>query len=415
MKKKESTIKPTSVQDHQHPTPSDRPDPVPFRRVIPSILFLTSIFFFNFISRIIWAPLMPAIEGDLGIGHGEAGSFFLLISLGYFVTLLGSGFLSSRVTHQKTIALSSALLGFTLLGVSLSPSLWSVRVGLVVLGLVAGFYIPSGIATLTAMVPSRHWGKAVAIHELAPNGGLLLAPLLSEALMGLVSWRGILALLGIAALVLGFAYARFGRHGNFPGEAPSLGSFRVLLRHSSFWIMMVLFGLGVGASMGIYAMLPLYLVVEAGMERGWANLLVSLSRISGLGMAFVSGWATDRFGPKQTMIIIYFLTGSTTLLLGAVQGSWLILMVLLQPLLAACFFPPGFAALSLTSAPSVRNVAVSLTVPFSFLLGGGAIPTLIGVAAEAGSFSLGIILVGGLIMGGSLLSARLKLLGKATG
>ncbi|MGD8388851.1 MAG: MFS transporter [Desulfobacteraceae bacterium] len=404
----------TSTQDRQNRTESGRPDHAPFHRVIAPILFLTSIFFFNFISRIIWAPLMPAIEGDLDIGHGEAGSFFLLISLGYFVTLLGSGFLSSRVTHQKTIALSSALLGFTLLGISLCPGLWAVRVGLVVLGLATGFYIPSAIATLTSMVPTRHWGKAVAIHELAPNGGLLLAPLLSEALMGLVSWRGILALLGIAALALGFAYARFGRHGNFPGEAPSLGSFRVLLGHSSFWIMMVLFGLGVGASMGIYAMLPLYLVAEAGMERGWANLLISFSRISGLGMTFVAGWATDRFGAKRTLIAIYFLTGLTTLLLGAVQGSWLILMVLLQPLIAACFFPPGFAALSLTSAPSVRNVAVSLTVPFSFLLGGGAIPTLIGIAAEAGSFSLGIILVGGLILGGSVLSARLRFPGKQT-
>ena len=357
------------MKNHQRSMPSDRPDRVPFRRVIPSILFLTSIFFINFISRIIWAPIMPSIEEDLGIGHGEAGSFFLLISLGYFVTVLGSGFLSSRVMHQKTIALSSILLGFALLGVSFSPSLWVIRVGLVVLGLAAGFYIPSGIATLTAMAPSKHWGKAVAIHELAPNGSLLLAPLLAEALMGLVSWRGILALLGIAALALGFAYARFGRHGNFPGEAPSLGSLRVLLGHSSFWIMMLLFGLGVGASMGIYAMLPLYLVVEAGMERGWANLLISISRISGLGMAFVSGWTTDRFGAKRSLIVIFFLTGVTTLLLGAVQGPSLILMILLQPLLAACFFPPGFAALSLASAPSVRNVAVSVTSPFAFLFG----------------------------------------------
>ena len=405
----------TPTQGHPHRTELNRPEHAPFLRVIAPILFLTSIFFLNFISRIVWAPLMPAIEGDLGIGHGEAGSFFLLISLGYFVTLLGSGFLSSRVTHQKTIALSSALLGVTLLGISLSPSLWTVRVGLIVLGLAAGFYIPSGIATLTAMVPSKHWGKAVAIHELAPNGSFLLAPLLAEALMGLVSWRGILALLGIAALVLGIAYARFGRAGKFPGEAPSLASFRVLLGNSSFWILMVLFGLGVGGSMGIYAMLPLYLVVEAGMERGWSNRLISLSRISGLGMAFASGWATDRFGAQRTLIAIFFLTGLTTLLLGMAQGPWLILMVLLQPFLAACFFPPGFAALSLTSAPSVRNVAVSLTVPFSFVLGGGAIPTLIGIAAEAGSFSLGIILVGGLIAGGGVLSARLRFPGKATG
>jgi hypothetical protein len=75
-RKEKSFIESTSPQDRQYRTETGRPDHVPFRLVIPSILFLTSIFFLNFISRIIWAPLMPAIEGDLGIGHGEAGSFF---------------------------------------------------------------------------------------------------------------------------------------------------------------------------------------------------------------------------------------------------------------------------------------------------------------------------------------------------
>lgn len=401
-----------STQDHQHCIGAERAYHAPFVRVIPPILFLTAIFFLNFIARIIWAPLMPAIEGDMDIGHGQAGSFFLLISLGYFVGLLGSGFLSSRVTHQKTIALSSALLGFTLLGTSLSPGLWVFRLGLVVLGLATGFYLPSGIATLTSMVPSEHWGKSVSIHELAPNMSFLLAPVLAEALMGIFSWRGILALLGIAALALGISYARFSRHGNFLGEAPGLGSSRALLGHSSFWFMMVLFGLGVAGSMGIYAMLPLYLVVEAGMERGWANTLIFFSRISGLGMSFVSGWTTDRFGAKRTLIVMFFFTGLTTILLGTIQGGpWMILMVLLQPLLAVCFFPAGFAALALTAAPSLRNIVVSLTIPLSFILGGGVVPTFIGIAADAGAFSLGIIVVGGLIVGGSVLSSRLHFLG----
>jgi len=59
------------------------------------ILFLTTIFFLNFIGRIVFAPLMPSIENDLGLDHTEAGSIFLLISLGYFISLLGSGFVSS--------------------------------------------------------------------------------------------------------------------------------------------------------------------------------------------------------------------------------------------------------------------------------------------------------------------------------
>ena len=65
------------------------------------IIFLTAIFFLNFLARIVLAPLMPVIEADLGLDHAEAGSLFLLISAGYFVSLLGSGFLSSRVTGPE--------------------------------------------------------------------------------------------------------------------------------------------------------------------------------------------------------------------------------------------------------------------------------------------------------------------------
>ena len=79
-------------------------DEVALRSVVGSVSLMTGIFVMNFMCRVICSPLMPTIEDDLGIGHGEAGSVFLLISAGYFVTLVGSGFFSSRFTHRKTIA-----------------------------------------------------------------------------------------------------------------------------------------------------------------------------------------------------------------------------------------------------------------------------------------------------------------------
>jgi NNP family nitrate/nitrite transporter-like MFS transporter len=85
---------------------------------------------------------MPTIEKDLGIGHSEAGSLFLLISSGYFISLLGAGVLSSRLTHRKTIILSATTVGVALLGISFSNSLWGMRLGLFILGMAAGIYLP---------------------------------------------------------------------------------------------------------------------------------------------------------------------------------------------------------------------------------------------------------------------------------
>lgn len=375
-----------------------------FRSQLGPLLFLAAIFFLNFISRIIMAPLMPTIEQDLNITHSQAGSLFLLITLGYFPSLVGSGFISSNLTHHKTIFISSAVLGIALLLVAQCRSLWAIRVGLVILGLSAGFYLPSGIATLTSLVSSRHWGKALAVHELAPNLSLLTAPLISEALLHWFSWRGILGLLGVVALFLGVAYARFGRGGEFSGEAPNLGSVRALSANRSFWIMTLLFGLGVSGSLGVYTMLPLYLVIEKGLARNWANTLIAISRISCPGMSFLAGWSTDRIGAKTILFGVFLLAGLMTVLLGITHGPWLIAVVMLQPLLAVAFFPAGLAALSLIVPPAFRNVAVSLAVPFGFIFGGGIIPILIGLAGDAGNFALGITLVGALLFVGTVLS-----------
>ena len=372
------------------------------------ILFLTTIFFLNFTGRIVFAPLMPIIENDLGLNHTEAGSLFLLISLGYFISLPCSGFLSSLLTHRKTIILSALSVGAVLICASFSGSLWSVRMSLLFLGGAAGIYLPSGISTLTSLVSVRHWGKAVAIHEMAPNIGFVLAPFLSEFFMIWFSWRGVILFLGMASVFMGVAFAVFGRGGEFPGEAPGFGSLKTLFAEPAFWIMTLLSSLGICGTLGIYTMLPLYLVDGQGFERSWANTLVALSRISSVFMAFIAGWVSDRLGPKFTMSGVLLVTGLTTILLSSVSGSWIVIFVFLQPVMAACFFPPGFAALASIGPPEARNVAVSLAIPAAFILGGGAIPLGIGMLADAGFFGLGLGLAGALILIGSLPALLLK-------
>src|SRR4030042_6447838 len=128
-----------------------------------------------------------------------------------------------------------------------------------------------------------------------------------------------------------------------------------------------LFGLGMGGSFGIYTMLPLYLTAEQGMNRPFANTLIGLSRVSGLFTSLMAGWATDRFGPSRTLLLVLLLTGLTTMLMGLASDAWLILLVFLQPMLAVCFFPAGFAALSLLGSSEIRSVAISLAVPIGFL------------------------------------------------
>jgi len=384
------------------------PEAVKFSSFLGPILLLTNIFFLNFLSRVIFAPLLPRIQKDLTLSHVEAASLFLFITMGYSISLLGSGFISKYLRHRKTIVLSATAVGVSLTGIALCDGVWTIRGGLLVLGLAAGLYLPSGMASLTALVSARHWGKAIATHELAPNFSFFVAPLLAEFLMMWLSWRGVLVFLGICSILTGFLFSRFWKGEDLPGEAPNFLSLKTLLARRSFWIMMILFSLGICATFGIYTMLPLFLVAHHGLERNWANTLVALSRISGIFMAFLAGWTTDRIGPGLTLSAVFLLAGLTTVLLGISTGSWLVLMIFLQPVVAVCFFPPGFAALSAIGPPKARNVAVSLTIPAAFLVGGGAIPMGIGMMGDAGLFSMGLSIAGGLILSGAILALFYK-------
>jgi len=375
-----------------------------FRSQLIPLFLIASIFLLNFTSRIVFAPLLPTIESNLGLSHGNAGSLFLFLSLGYFLSLIGSGHISSRISHKKTIAVSAIAVGTALSAVSFSKSLIAVRCCVFLLGISAGTYLPSGITTVTSLVNPKHWGKAVAIHELAPNLSFILTPLLVEILLRWLFWRHILLLIGTGSVIVGIAFARFGKGGDFLGETPNLSAIKTIIKTPNFWILIFLFSLAITSTLGIYNMLPLYLVAEHGVSQEWANTLVGISRLSTLGMAFLAGLATDRLGPKTIMLCVFFVTGILTFLLGIVSTYWVLIVVFLQPVLAVCFYPAGFSALSSISTSENRNVAISLTIPIAFVLGGGAVPALIGIMADLGYFSWGISLSGILIMTGFFIS-----------
>lgn len=390
---------------------SDRAQPgaASFRAQVRPVFFLAGLFFLNFASRIILSPLLPTIEKELAISHSQAGFFFFLSSGGYLVGLLSSGVLTSRSSHRLAISASLAGVGIALLTIAAATSLWLIECGLMALGFAAGFYLPSAIATITSLVDKRHWGKAIAIHELAPNLAFFATPFLAEIFLHWSSWRMGLGLLGVLSLVGSLSFGRFGRGGDFPGESPGSNAFAVLARTPAFWLMMVLFGVGVSSTIGVYAMLPLYLVSQRNFDQSTANTLVAFSRSHGPMLGLLGGWASDKLGAKGTIIISLIFTGITTLLLGTLSGPALGAAVLVQPLVAVWFFPAAFAAIAMITPPSARNLAVAFSVPVGYIIGGGAIPTFIGIMGDAGSFATGFVVTGLLIAAGGLLSIRLRL------
>ena len=352
------------------------------------LAFLTGMFFLNIVSRLMLGPLLPIVEEEFGFRHGAAGSLYFFIAVGYCAGLYLSGYLAWWFNHRVTIAISSIMLGSALLLIYWTPSLSGMRVALTLLGVGSGLYLPSGIAALTENTREVAWGKALAIHELGPNLGYICAPLLTEVLLGFFSLRGVLGALGVQAILLGVIFLLSGLGESSRGHPPSRATMALLVRDRALWGMAGLFAVSIGVGLGLYMMLPLFLINQVGLDRFSANVITGLTRVSGLFSVFVSGALADRLGRSRTVAISLAGAGVCAIAFAFFRGPWITPpLIFLQAAFAAAFYPAGFAMLSTVFPLPLRNVAVSMIMILGFLVGAGGVPPVIGYLADSYSFS----------------------------
>lgn len=363
-------------------------------KALPALLLLASVFLLNFISRIIFSPLLPEIEMDMALDHAVVGSFFLFISFGYFISILLSGLVSSRLGHKWTIVFSAVGSGVMLTVIGSCTGLIAMRIGLFCLGYVAGLYLQSGLATISRLVSSAYLARGMAVHELAPNIAFVVAPLLCGFMLKYYSWREGLQILGLTLGCMGLIYAVIGEGNGIRQKRLAFAQVGRLVKLPLFGLMILLFSLAICSTLGIYSMLPLYLVSEQGMDHGSANRLLALSRVSSIFMPLVAGWLGDRFGNGLVMSVVLMVAGALTIPFGIFSGYLLVVFVVLQPMIAVCFFPSGFAVLSGIGGSAVQGGAVSLCIPIAFLIGGGVIPMAIGTVGDYYSLKVGFIGIG---------------------
>ena len=266
--------------------------------------------------------------------------------------------------------------------------------------------MPSAIATITSLVDKRHWGKAISVHELAPNLAFFVSPFIAEFFLagraGAPRWASS-ARLSIAASVTFSTFRagrrlsrrvavlervrRVGAHAGVLADGRSVRFGRELhgwrLRHAA-----AVSGDRTRTSS------------RAGPTRLW-RFPVRMVRFSGCSAA---GLRISSARSKRSSSV-WDLPAPRRCCLGLLSDHWLSVAVLFQPLLAVWFFPAAFAAIAMITPANARNLAVAFSVPFGFLIGGGAIPTFIGAMGDAGSFATGFMVTGALIASGGTVGA----------
>jgi len=146
---------------------------------------------------IVFSILMPLIMTEFNMGYGEIGLIASLLAFLFGLNAIPAGFLSDRISSRKIAALSILLCAAAALLVSIAWNKIALASFLVIMGIGAGLYHPSGIS-LVSKAFEKHRSKAMGVHGIGGNLGQAAAPIIT----GFLASPGVITLAGISIVGL---------------------------------------------------------------------------------------------------------------------------------------------------------------------------------------------------------------------
>ena len=362
-------------------------------RVLPLAVFW-SLWFLNYSSRTVFSPLLPLIEENFLLSHGQAGGLFTSLAIGYGVSVLVAGRFASVWGCKRIVAVSSIGIGFVFVLLQWADRYLVFQGVFFLLGLATGSYSPAMIPIIAETYDSRHWGKVLGIYDTAASSSVFVVPLLVTFGLHFLSWRTFLLVFPIAAFLLPVVFWKVAIEPK-PIVSFQRGRTLDLFKRRSVWVLGLLWVAASASYSGLYSILPLFLITERGLVFDHANTLIGISRAGGFLFSIASGFLVDRYGYRILIIFSLLSTGLSTIVL-AIAPNLTVLMIglILQGTLSNVFFPAGLAAIPHLNPPSDRPMATGLVFFLAVIFGTGAPPLLLGVTADYFSFQIGILGLG---------------------
>ena len=258
------------------------------------------------------ALLLPFIANDLRLTYSQIG---LLIAVRQFMSAvvnLPAGMLVDTIGRRDlfmTIALLGMAVPYFLL--STTSTFWIMVVCVALGGFGSFLWHPSAITSISDMYPMRR-GYGLAMHELGANVGDTLMPVLTGALLGLLTWRQVITLNVAIGVLFGILVLRVIAHARLRAPqaatrtlSPSgyLSGLRALTRNTNLMILAMVSGIRSFTQQGLQSFLPLYLVHELKHPAVVVGAYLSVVQLSGMVATPIAGSLSDRIGPKRVAAV----------------------------------------------------------------------------------------------------------------
>jgi MFS transporter, NNP family, nitrate/nitrite transporter len=358
------------------------------------LMLVWFLWFMNVAMRTIFSPILPILEDEFHVVHAQAASIFTFMAFGYGTSVSFSGIASSKFGCKKGVLFSLFIAMVVYFIVPTVKHFYLFYPLGFLLGIAAGMYLPSVIPMITEYYQERLWGKAISIHESAASLGIFSAPFIALFMLSFFPWRAIFILFGIVFIICMIIFQVTTKEVKVAAGKKSY--LRSLLKSNDLWLMGIIWIFAAGGNLGLYFILPLYLVKELGMDVGAANTIFGISRLGGVVVGISAGFLVDRFSLKKTMFLLAFLSGLFTMLLATQHMSVMKLFLFLQSSVNIGYFPVALISIQRMFQREERGAATGFIITLGVVCGVGITPYLLGLSGDHLSFRFGIFILGAL-------------------
>jgi MFS transporter, FSR family, fosmidomycin resistance protein len=402
---------------HRYGTIGAVPDPVDDQieiRPARSLVLLSTAHAVNHAFAVLLPLIFLAIIDEFGVGVGTVA---ILAAAGAFASgmvQLSYAELTRRFSRRRLLGLGGLLFGGGFAAQALAVNFATFALPNIVARIGGSPQHPVGNGLLAEQYPEDRRGFAISAHIAGGNMGTVVVAVIGVPLIGLIGWRGVSVVFGIAAaLIAALILALVRERGTDRAAAVAGGSSRDALRRviadrDLRWLFLTSVLGGGGRGLGVVNLFVLiYLTLVIGLDDATAGLMYGALIVFSVPMPLVAGWLSDRLGRKPLIIGAYVggAIGFAVFLLAgsSLPGLWL--GIVLMGLFSFAESPQLQALLADIAPPATRDASYALYFTLAFGVGSLWV-AVYGVIIDALGESTGVPAVF-VLMGVSFLAAAL--------
>ncbi|MCX6953438.1 MAG: MFS transporter [Verrucomicrobia bacterium] len=301
--------------------------------------FLACAAALNYADRAAMSAVLPVLRADFTLTDTQLGLIGSVFLWSYAIGSPVAGVVADRWSRRKLVIWSLALWSGVTALMGAANGFWTLVALRTALGLAECIYLPAATALLADHHGPATRGRAMSVHSVGLNFGVVLGGAFAGHLAEWFGWRSGFWVLGFGGVALALSARFFLTDG--PGvvataTAPraSLGeAARYLVRVPSFHVLLakaMLAGVGVWVFLN---WLPLYFREAFDMTLGAAGFagtfMLQISTVLGIA---AGGWISDRAasaGPKRRMLVqgLSYLAAAPFLLLFLTRPGFAVVAV----------------------------------------------------------------------------------------